>query len=196
MPVRRIAALLALFLLSSCLEPPNVPPPQQFSFSQYRPIQLDIATISVVQEYRSPQQKPNVEHLFPTSPAQAMDIWTHDRLKAVGGSRRLEVQIKDASVIETDLPRKQGITGAFTNDQAKRFDARLEVELRIYGDRAMSDASVHITATRSDTLDENASAAKRDALFNRMTTMLMDEVNAELEKNIYQYFGNYITYSE
>ena len=51
--------------------------------------------------------------------------WVHDRLEATGTTRRARARIIDASVKESELPRTKGLTGAFTTDQAQRWD-RLE----------------------------------------------------------------------
>ncbi len=186
----------ALLLLTACQ---SNAPLQRFappSFTKYTPINLEVSNIEVIDEYQPPMRAPNVDHFFATTPGEAMHIWVRDRLRAVGRERTAQVIIKDASVIETSLAKTPGFKGAFTNDQAQRYDARLEVEIRIYGTGgALSEANINAVATRSQTVAENASVAERERVFNSMMNELMDSVNAELEKNIYQYFGNYISYS-
>lgn len=190
------ASLLAAGLALAACQPTPLPAQEEISFKHYSPIDLDVATVDIVDEYRAPLAKPNVEHLFSTPPAEAIRIWIADRIRPVGGERRLEVIIRDASVIEVPLPRTEGIKGAFTKDQSERYDAKLEVEMRIYGARsALSEASIHVTATRGRTIAENASVAKREQLFDRITRELMDAMNAEMEKNIFAYFGNYLHFS-
>jgi hypothetical protein len=183
-------------LLPSACQPtaqmPNLAPP---SFAQMTPINLDVANIEVIDEYTPPMKAPNVEQFFAVTPEEAVHLWVRDRLRAVGSARTLQVIVKDASVVEKSLPRTQGVKGAFTNDQAQQYDARLEVEMRIYSDRAISDASINVVATRTRTIAENASVAEREKLFHDMLNELMASLNAELEKNIYQYFGNYISYA-
>lgn len=193
--VRIFLAMAVPFALAACQQT-YLPAGEELSFKHYSPIEIDVATVDVVDEYRAPLAKPNVEHLFRTPPAEAMRIWIADRVRPVGGERRLEVIIKDAGVIEVPLPRTQGIKGTFTKDQSERYDAKLEVEMRIYGSRsALSEASIHVTATRGRTIAENASVAAREQLFDRITRELMEAMNAELEKNIFAYFGNYVHFS-
>lgn len=190
-----LAICLLLAVLPAC-QPAAPPPPPPLSFADYSPIHLEVASIDVVEEYRSPLQRPNVEHLFPTSPAEAVHIWVRDRLRAVGGGRTLQVIVKDASVTEEPLPRTPGLKGTFTNDQSERYAARLEVEMRIYGEQgAMSEASINVVATRTDTAAEDFSLSAREALFERMVRDLMSILNAEIEKNLQQYFSNYIRYA-
>lgn len=182
-----------LFLMLAACNPPDVQKPSAIGFAQYQPIRMDVGSIDVVEEYKSPPA--SAESGFPTTPAEAMKAWVADRLRATGSQGRLQVIIKDASVKETKLPRTEGVKGVFTHDQEARYDARLEVELRVYREGAISKAAITVSATRSDTLAENASASVRDGLYNSMVKRLMDEANAELEKNIYAYFGAYISYA-
>lgn len=190
----RLFLLLPMLMLASCQDV-QVAQPKPLRFTQFPPIAMNVGTVNVVEEYRSSLQHPFVEHEFRTSPAEAMRVWVKDRIRTKGGTKRLEVIIKDASVKTDALPRTPGFRGMYTIDQKERYDARLEVEFRIYGDRALSEASVNVVATRSDTAAENFSPADRDALYDRMVHDLMALMNAELEKNFQMYFSQYIDYS-
>lgn len=194
-PLLLLPLLLALLLPAACARPgdTNGAP---LSYAHLVPIRMDVSEITVEEDYYPPMRTPNVDHEFPTPPAEAMKQWTRDRLKAAGSERELVVLIKDASVIETKLePKTKGVKGLFTDDQAVRYDAKLVVELRVYGERAISEASINASATRSSSLPESASAAEREALYRRMTRQLMDSLNAELEKNIHQHFNRYVRYT-
>lgn len=193
--IRRISRLIALLPLALAACAPPAPahyaPP---SFAQLQPFNLDVATVNVVAEYKASVEPPHVEGLFTVTPGEAMRQWIKDRIHGVGSDNTLTIIIKDASVTETNLPPHQG-PGTFTYENGKRYDARLEVEMRIYGgDSAISEASTNAVATRSDTLPANASLADKRALFDRMTSELMNVMNAQLEKNIYTYFNGYLRY--
>lgn len=193
-----VCALLGMNLLAvnGCYDAPTPEPPKKIAFKKYAPFYLNVAYVNVTEEYKSSGTAPYVEQYFPTSPAQAMKNWVEERIRPIGKDRYLQVIIKDASVKEVQLPVTQGVKGLFTNDQSQRYDAKLEVEMRVYGSSsAMSEASLNIAATRSATIAENASADAREKLFQKITLDLMDEANAELERNILAYFGNYIDYN-
>jgi hypothetical protein len=183
-----------LLLLSACgdVNPPSYPAP---SFRHFQPIYFKASTIEVIEEYRQPMRAPNIEHLMPYAPADAMQIWVKQRMKASGGGKTMQVIIKDASVIEKKLPTKGGIAGLITVEQDKEYNARLEVEIRVYGDAALSEASVNVIATRMMTMSEAASVADRNSKFQQLLKDMMATTNAELEKNIHQYLSNYVDYS-
>lgn len=175
-------------------EGPVESPP--LTFKRFQPIYMDVASIVYVDEYQSTFAPPNVEHLMPYSPAEAMRIWVKDRIRAVGGSKTLQVIIKDGSVVEVPLRKDSKTEDLFALNRDKRYDAKLSVEMRVYGDEsAISESSVSVSASRSITIPENASASKRDFLYRQMITQLMETVNAELEKNIFQYMANNVSFS-
>lgn len=193
--MRIISSILAIgfsLLLVSCNNGPLHQNLQAPSFKNLPPIGLNVAEIKVVDEYTSPASTPYVEHLFPTTPAEGVHRWVGERIQARGKHNILEVTIKDASVIAVDLPRTQGIQGVFTKDQAKRYDGKLSVELRIYAPgELMSKANVSADITQSQTIAEDATPVEREALFNNLTLQMLSRMNTELEKNIRLYFNNY-----
>ncbi|MBY0406156.1 MAG: hypothetical protein K2Q01_00565, partial [Rickettsiales bacterium] len=136
-------------------------------------------------------------HQLPITPAEATRQWVKDRVRSVGLNNTMQVIIRDASVIGVPLPQKEGLTGYFSAEPTRRYDARIEVELRVYGQgAAMSEASVTVVATQSNTISNKATVQERKAIFARMTVQLMDSANAELEKQIFKYFSRYIMYAQ
>lgn len=183
-----------VFLLAACQAGTagNIPP---LSFRQHQPIYMKVSNIQVLEEYRSPGGPPNVEHLMPYTPADAMQLWVKQRLKASGGPHTMQVVIRDASVVEKQLPVEGGLTGMFKVQQDKEYHARLEVEFRIYGDASLSEANIKVVGERMLTLTEDVSPAQRQEQFALMIRDLMQVMNAELEKNIYQHLGAYVNFS-
>ena len=186
---------LPLLLLTTACDAPRLADFMPISFANRTPIQLDIYEMNVQNEYQQPKRPPYVEHLFPIPLEQAIETWAQDRIKTAGSDRSLLLVVKNASVTEKNLPTTTGIMGWFTDDQEKEYTGNVLVELRIYGNRALSLASTEVHATRSITLPQSASLAERDELFYQLTKALMRDLNAELEKNIHQYFSDYIQYT-
>ena len=187
-------AIVALFAITACTTSAPTTPTPTINFSDSPKINVNVAQIEVIEAYKSPFAAPNIEHLMPYSPADAMQLWIKDRLRAVGSDKLLQITIVDAHVIESKLPKTQGLKGLFTIDQDKKYDARLEVEMRIYGDAALSEADTSVSVTRSITIPENASVNSRTAAYVKMIHDLMEIMDARLEKNMHEYMNNYISY--
>lgn len=186
--------LSVLLVVAGCATP-TLPPTLSLNFAQSPVINVNVANIEVVEAYKYPFRAPNVEHLMPYSPADAMAIWVKDRLHAVGSDKLLQITIVDASVIASDLPKTKGVQGLFTVDQDKKYDARLEVEMRIYGDAALSEADTSVAVTRSITIPENANVNYRKEVYIQLIQDMMKTMNGKLENNMLNYMRNYINIS-
>ena len=188
----KLTLLLALSSLLAACDTGGGAPVSAPNFKRYQPIYMKVSKIEVLEEYRSPNVAPNVEHMMSYSPADAMQIWVKQRLRAAGGPKTMQVIIKDASVVGQDVP---GSDVMFGWGGTRQYDTRLEVELRVYGDAALSEASVGVVATRTLKLPASASVATRDQKFRAMIEEMMTTVNAEMEKNIFQHLGSYVNFS-
>lgn len=186
MPSRRLllATGLAVFALTACQSAPPRPAPRAVDFSAYGPILLSAGGIDVIDAYR-PIGGNHVEQRSPVPPAEAVHRWAASRLQTTGGPGRVRVTIKDASIIEVPLPKTAGVRGYFTNDQAQRYDGRLEVEVagEIPGE-AFFRGTTQATVTYSTTVPENISLADREATFQDITNRLIEGLNARLDAGI------------
>ncbi len=198
----RTIFILSILLLTGCSgggsSPVEYPP---LAFKQYQPIYMAVSSIEIIEEYKPPQRPPHVEHLMPYSPAEATRIWVRDRLRTTGSSKTMQVIIHDGSVLATDTTPPSPSTSWLPNTlrpsrSDRRYDAKLEVEMRIYNQGVLSEASIFITATRSITLPGSASKDTMNAAFRKMISDMMESFNAETEKNMFMYMSNYISYSQ
>lgn len=180
-------------LLAACSQAPQTPALKPVDFSHKTPISLAVSEIRVIEAYQSPLRDPNVEHLFPTPPVQAVKTWANQRLRAAGASGILEITVEDASVVEKALPKTDGVRGLFTDDQAERYDARLRATIRLYtGARAVSDAEGSVNIVRSRSINEKATIAEREEMYQQIVLDMIQQFDTEAELRFRQYFSPYI----
>jgi hypothetical protein len=190
---RRDFLLSAALLLVACEStPPQRPTFADIRFTDQPPIRIDAAGVDIERVFRSTLQAPYVEHLFPVTPERAMESWARDRLQASGTDRRVRVRIIDASVKEVELPRTTGISGAFTTDQAQRYDATAEMSVDLMNDRGFPERSVSAKASRSRSVPENITPNDRERAWYELTRALMADLDAELERQIRANFNFYV----
>ncbi|MGE0755039.1 MAG: hypothetical protein AB7L92_07740 [Alphaproteobacteria bacterium] len=174
--------------------PVELPP---LSFKQFLPIHMAVSRIDVIEEYKSPMALPNVEHLVPYSPTEAMRIWVDHRLVAVGIDNTLQVIIKNAPVTVHQMPIERDWPSFFTGQPDKRYDAELEVEMRIYqSGSALSLAKVNTRAKRSVVINDSVTVLERDRALRKMITELMTMMNATLEEHMFEHMANHISFSQ
>lgn len=190
-----LAAVLALVLglsLSACEATVPNPVFPELTFQHLGPINLNVASLEISSSYKAPMAAPNVEHLFPTTPSNALKRWAEDRLVATGSGSRGHFTILEASVRETALKTQEGIKGAFTKDQSERYDGLLEARLQIFDDKDASLGFVTAKVSRSITVREDATVNDREQAWFELNEAMMKSINAELEKNITQYLEGWL----
>lgn len=184
MPTRRSVLLCAAAaaLMSACqsTQPPVSARP--VDFSAFAPITLKVATIDVVDAFRTPAG----QAASPVSPADAVHMWAQQRLRAAGTAGQARVTVKDASLIAVPLEKAtSGVKGYFTNDQTMRYDGRIDVEITAELPGATSHrGATKATVTRSTTVAENISLANREATLQELVARMMDDLNARLDAGI------------
>ncbi len=185
-------ALIGVLTLSGCATTVSRPVIPELSFKHLPSLNVAVARIEFIEKFVSPLHSPNVEHLFPTPIVQALKRWSNDRLKAVGGTDVMRIIVQDASAVAEELETNEDVEALFTTEQAERIDARLQVRIEITDESGMVKAYTSTEAARSRTTPENVTLNERDAIYNDLTMVLMNDFNASQEQGIRLYFQPYI----
>lgn len=187
-PVMLVLCLSA----TACIPTPRAADLSPPTFQNQPQFSLDVVDIQVRSEY-VPTGNNHVEQRFRTTPAQGVEIWARDRLRAAGSDGVLEVVIEEASVVETPLQVKTGIQGAFTKEPSTRYDGTLEVELRLYKDgRAVSKSHIDARVTLTREILEKAAISEYDELYAAMTREMITKLDAQLTHGMREYLADYM----
>jgi hypothetical protein len=180
----RITHILALLTLTACVDAGPQATYPEITFSHLPPIRLDVAKIIYEKRYQPPIAAPNIGHEFPTPPVNAVERWIADRLVAIGTVGHAKVIVRRATGTETKLKVKKGLTGAFTNDQAWRYDAHVEVAIKAVDPNRKITAQSSAVAQQSRTMPEDANLPEREDLWFALTEMVMRKFNTAFEAQI------------
>jgi hypothetical protein len=186
-PVLLLAVLLAG---AACESPPSRGPFPELTYSHLPDLRLDVATIEIVEAYVAPGTDPNVEHLYPVTPAQAARRWAEDRLLAVGIEGFARFIILDASAIESRNVAPPA--GAASSDPRDRYDMRTAVRIEIVKANGAQRSFVAAEATLQDFVDPATTLNERERIWFRDVETLMHALNAELEQTVAEEFAPYL----
>ena len=162
------------------------------TFTHLTPFLLDVGSLEIVEDYKSPFTDPHVEHLVPLSPISAARRWAVHSLRPVGETGKVRITITDASIIGEILDVNQDFKSFFTNEQAARYHARIAITIDVLDDRHISRAYVSGDATASHTVPEDASLAERDQIMINLTETLLETCNAAITPKIEQFFRPFL----
>jgi hypothetical protein len=190
--LRLLSPMVAIVVLTACESAPPRPNFPDIHITGGAPIRLAVGGVDIRNDYKASFQPPHVEHLFPIPPAHAMENWARERLVAAGSNARAVFTISDASVVETELKKKEeGITGAFTKEPAQRYDATVEATLSIIDERSAPVRTVTVKAFRSQTVLEGITPNEREQAWYDMTKALMNDFDRQMSAEISAHFGGY-----
>lgn len=184
-------ALALAGLVAGCDSAPPRPTYADIRFTDEPPIRLAVGGVDIQSEWQPSIQPPHVEHLFPVEPARVLENWARDRIAPAGGNARAVFVIQDASVIEVNLKKKEGVAAVFTKEPSQRYDATVQATLRILDDRGTPVRYVTVKATRSETVLEDISPNDRDKTWYEMTKKLMADFDRQMSAEISANFGGY-----
>lgn len=188
-----LIAVTGATVLTACGAPPPHPQYPDIRFTSQQPIGLAVNTISLREDYTPSSSTPHVETQFPVTPIHALENWAHDRLSATGGPDRAVVDITEASVVETSLPRTQGMQGWFTTDQSERYDMTVQATINIVDSTGLVVRTATTHASRSQTVAENASPDQREQIWYGMTKDIMAGFDRQMESEIRSHFTGFVT---
>ncbi len=161
--------------LASCATPPPPAPQADIGFSG-APLRLDVARVSVDNQYHPSGKAPNVEQLHETTPSSVASRWLQTRVVPVGTQGEAVLKIYDARVVTEKLPVKGGLTGFFGDQLDSKLTGTLRAELvvtRIDQQTAASSVyNVKVSAKAEQTILQSATLNDRDkAYFDLMQNL-------------------------
>ncbi len=154
-------------------------------------INLDVGEIQVEQAYKATTEAPNVGHVFPVPPKDAAVRWGQDRLVAKGDRLTFRYIVRQASAIETELPKTQGVTGLLTTDQSERYEVHIVIDMQVLDGRQVQ-GNATAEARRSVTVPEDITLNEREQIWYKLTQDTMNDLNDQLEETIKTAFFPYI----
>ena len=183
-------ALIA-FAVTACETAPS-PKLPELTFTHLPTITLGVARIEIVDNYSPADNAKHIENRMPSSPETALRNWARDRLRANGVSGVAKFIISNASVVEADLATTKGLKGIFTNDQSQRYDAVVNVSVRLEGVPRVSEAFAEAEISRSQTVAEDATINVREQAWFNLTEAVMKDFDPAMAASIRKHLADFV----
>lgn len=174
--------------LFACAPPPEAPTFADLRFTNEPPLLLQAAQI----EIRTLYQPTDADNAFPVPPVRAVQNWARDRLRANGQGGPARFTIANASGTVKDLPIQGGLSGTFTDQVSQQYDVAIDAALELFDSTGVAIRSARVTATRSRTVLQSATANDRERVRYELVRDLMADFDSQAQSRITSGFGQYL----
>jgi hypothetical protein len=185
----RVLLVVATALLGACAREYETFNPPPLDFSDRQPLRLAVDRVAIDSVYRPAGAPPYVDHALPLTPEAATRALLEQRLRAVGGTDRLQAVILDASVEEETLEPASGVRGYLTTETAARLNGQIKVRVDRMDPRGTVLGSVSTAVARSRGIPEGVGYAERQRIGYEFVRALVDDLDAGLSANLRESFG-------
>jgi hypothetical protein len=191
-PAARAWLVVVIGLLGGCAGDYQTFDPPPLDFSNRQPLDLAVDRVTIDSVYRPAGAPPYVDHVLPLTPEAATRALLEQRLRAVGGTDRLQAVILDASVQEEALDTTSGVRGWLTTESAARLEGRLKVRVDRLDPAGMVVRSITTGVERTRAIPEGVAYAERQRIAYEFVRDLVDDLDAGLTANVRESYAELV----
>jgi hypothetical protein len=184
--------LLVVGLLWACTSDYETFRPPPLDYGDRVPLDLAVERVVIDSAYRPAGAPPYVDHVMPVTPEAATRALLTQRLRAVGGSDRLQAVILDASIREEALEPTAGLRGFLTTEPAARLYGRIRVRIDRVDATGMVTRSISTAVERTRAIPEGVGYAERARIGHELVLDLVDDLDAGLTANLRENFADLV----
>jgi hypothetical protein len=184
--------VVVIGLLGGCAGDYRTFDPPPLDFSDRQPLDLAVERVAIDSVYRPAGAAPYVDQMLPLTPEAATRALLEQRLRAVGGTDRLQAVILDASVREEALETASGMRGYLTTEPAARLEGRLKVRVDRLDPAGMGVRSISTAVVRTRAIPEGVAYAERQRIAYELVRELVDDLDAGLTANVRESYAELV----
>jgi hypothetical protein len=140
--------------------------------------------LNISEEWVMPMELPYIEHtLFPDLSSMLVD-WATRVLVPVGGSGEVVLNITQASVKMTALPRSERLVDLFSDKQEFMVRADIKAKLLWIQPVGGKQVIIDLSATASNTVKETATPNERDLIIREVMIDTIDLIDEQAAREI------------
>ena len=184
MTLKHIVILMTLALAVAGCKTNNMPVPPQFQASAYAPLSLNARSLDIISNWVMPLTDPYQEHLLQPNPSDVLTDWASRVLLPAGGSGELVLDISEASVTITDLPKSEKFLDTFNDQQESLVRVTYAAVLMWIQPVGGQQALVEVRASSSQSLAESSRPVDYDVAIQETTLAALAEMDMKLRAEI------------
>ena len=157
---------------------------KSFILSEAVPLYFSVNKLEVLDNYKMPLSKPNVEHKMRRSPSVILTSWAHNVIRTQGNEGYVKLIINRASATVSNIDKKNTIFNFFKNKQSYNVKVFFSGRLEIFDKTTNKSGYINIETSFSKTAPEAASLSELEKLYDYVTIEALGKFDKEFRKRL------------
>jgi hypothetical protein len=179
-----IVLLVSLLGFSSCSTPAKQTILPEYETGGFQSLRLDARVLNISEEWVMPMELPYIEHTLSPDLSSMLVDWAIRVLVPVGGSGEVVLNITQASVKMTALPRSERLVDLFSDKQEIMVRADIKAKLLWIQPVGGKQVIIDLSATASNTVKETATPNERDLIIREVMIDTIDLIDEQAAREI------------
>ena len=173
-----------LLLLSSCTATSQKTVLPIYETTDFQSLRLDARKMEIIENWNMPMEPPYIEHTLSPNLSSMLVDWASRVLIPVGGSGEVVLDISQASVKITSLPRSEKLIDLFKDNQEAMVRADIKAKLIWIQPVGGKQAIIDLSATASSSIKETATPNEREIAIREVMIEAVNLINQQAEVEI------------
>jgi hypothetical protein len=173
-----------LLLLSSCTATSQKTVLPIYETTDFQSLRLDARKMEIVENWNMPMELPYIEHTLSPNLSSMLVDWASRVLVPVGGSGEVVLDISQASVKITSLPRSEKLIDLFKDNQEVMVRADIKAKLIWIQPVGGKQAIIDLSATASSSMKETSTPNEREIAIREVMIEAVNLVNQQAQVEI------------
>lgn len=173
-----------LLLLSSCTATSQKTVLPIYETADFQSLRLDARKMEIIENWNMPMKPPYIEHTLSPNLSSMLVDWASRVLIPVGGSGEVVLDISQASVKITSLPRSEKLIDLFKDNQEVMVRADIKAKLIWIQPVGGKQAIIDLSATASSSMKETATPNEREIAIREVMIEAVNLINQQAEVEV------------
>lgn len=173
-----------LLLLSSCTATSQKTVLPIYETTDFQSLRLDARKMEIIENWNMPMEPPYIEHTLSPNLSSMLVDWASRVLIPVGGSGEVILDISQASVKITSLPRSEKLIDLFKDNQEVMVRADIKAKLIWIQPVGGKQAIIDLSATASSSTKETATPNEREIAIREVMIEAVNLINQQAKVEV------------
>ena len=173
-----------LLLLSSCTATSQKTVLPIYETTDFQSLRLDARKMEIIENWNMPMEPPYIEHTLSPNLSSMLVDWASRVLIPVSGSGEVVLDISQASVKITSLPRSEKLIDLFKDNQEVMVRADIKAKLIWIQPVGGKQAIIDLSATAASSMKETSTPNEREIAIREVMIEAVNLINQQAEVEI------------